>query len=192
VLSRADLRELTELLRENEHPVWCGTAEIERCFSELGGLLDTVPAAGPPVSRLALAVNELLVCLHELLRAENPPRRPGLTLGERSVAMFLERLRDELGEPWTLEIMAERTGLGRTRFAHYCRKLTNLAPLAYLQQLRVERARHCLAQTRDPITAIALDCGFGSSAYFSSVFRRAVQCSPREYRERFRPIPGPM
>lgn len=190
VLSKADLRELTELLRENEHPVWCGTAEIERCFSELGGLLDRIPAGAPPVSRLALAVNELLVCLHELLRAENPPRRPGLTLGERSVAMFLERLRDELGEPWTLEIMAERTGLGRTRFAHHCRKLTNLAPLAYLQQLRLERARHCLAQTRDPITRIALDCGFGSSAYFSSVFRRAVQCSPREYRERFGPITG--
>ncbi len=184
VLSPSDLRELTALLRENEHPVWDGTPEIERCFALIGNLVGLSQTGDPPASRLALAVNELLVCLHELLRSENPPRRVSLTLGERSVAMFLERLRDELAEPWTLEIMAERTGLGRTRFAHHCRKLTNMAPMAYLQHLRVELARHKLAETRDPVTNIALDCGFGSSAYFSSVFRGAVQCTPREYRER--------
>lgn len=186
VLSKEDLRELTGLLRENEHPVWDGTPEIERCFVELGRLITASQTDQPPTTRLALAVNELLVCVHELLRAQNPPRRTSLTLGERSVAMFLERLRDELAEPWTLEIMAERTGLGRTRFAHYCRKLTNLAPLAYLQHLRVESARLRLAESADNITNIALDCGFGSSAYFSSVFRAAMQCSPREYRDRSR------
>jgi AraC family L-rhamnose operon regulatory protein RhaS len=98
--------------------------------------------------------------------------------------MFLNRLRGDLAEPWTLEIMAERTGLGRTRFAHHCRKLTNLAPMAYLQHLRVEQARQRLSATQDSITAIALDCGFGSSAYFSNVFRAAMHCTPREYRER--------
>ena len=36
VLSKADLRELTTLLRENEHPVWSGTPEIERCCGEIG------------------------------------------------------------------------------------------------------------------------------------------------------------
>jgi AraC family L-rhamnose operon regulatory protein RhaS len=97
--------------------------------------------------------------------------------------MFLDRMREELAEPWTLEIMAERAGLGRTRFAHYCRKLTNLAPMAYLQHLRVERAKHLLVKSTISLTEIALDCGFGSSSYFSSVFRSAVQCSPREFRE---------
>ena len=62
-------------------------------------------------------------------------------LGERSVAMFLERLKNELHEPWTLELMAEKSGLARTRFAHYCRKLTNLSPMEYLQRQRVEKAR---------------------------------------------------
>ena len=190
VLSKADLRNLTALLRENEHPVWRGTPEIERCFAELGRLLDMAQTGDPPASRLGLAVNELLVCVHELLRAQDPPRKPSLTLGERSVAMFLDRLRDQLGEPWTLEIMAERVGLGRTRFAHYCRKLTNLAPMAYLQHLRVELAKLQLATTAKSMTEIALDCGFGSSAYFSSVFRAVVQCTPREYRERSTPHPA--
>ena len=97
--------------------------------------------------------------------------------------MFLERLKDELVEPWTLESMAGQAGLARTRFAHHCRKLTNLTPMGYLQQLRVEKAKRLLAENRLTITGIAMECGFASSAYFASVFRGQTQCSPREYRD---------
>jgi AraC family L-rhamnose operon regulatory protein RhaS len=96
--------------------------------------------------------------------------------------MFLERMKHELHEPWTLELMAEKSGLARTRFAHHCRKLTNLPPMGYLQQQRVEKAKLLLAENQQSITGIALDCGFASSAYFASVFRQHAQCSPREYR----------
>lgn len=192
VLAPADLKELTTLLRENEHPVWPGTPEIGRCFAAIGQLIASTPLGPLPASRLTLLVNELLVCLLESLRAQNPPRRTSLTLGERSVAMFLELLQHELGEPWTLELMAAKAGLARTRFAHHCRKLTNLAPMAYLQQLRVEQAKRLLAAPRRSITAIALDCGFASSAYFASVFRRHAHCSPRQYRDSFTaPAPDP-
>jgi len=182
VLAPADIKDLTALLRENEHPVWPGTPELGRCFAAIGQLIESAKAGAVPSSRLTLLVNELLVCLLELLRTQNPPRKVSLTLGERSVAMFLERLQGELGEPWTLEAMAEQTGLARTRLAHHCLKLTNLTPMAYLQQLRVARAKRLLANSRDTITGIAMDCGFASSAYFSSVFRQHVQCSPSEYR----------
>ena len=182
VLSRQDLKDLTSLLRENEHPVWPGTPGIGRCFAALGHLIDGAKAGPPPASRLALGINELLVCVLELLRLHNPPRHLALTLGERSVAMFLDRLQHELDEPWTLDAMAEQAGLKRTRFAHHCRKLTNLAPLAYLQYLRVAMAKRLLTGSQQSITTIALDCGFASSAYFASVFRGSTGYSPRGWR----------
>ena len=182
MLAPADIKDLTALLRENEHPVWPGTAEIGRCFTEIGQLIGSATAGAVPASRLTLLVNELLVFLLDLLRTQNPPRRVSLTHGERSVAMFLERLQRGLAEPWTLEEMAAQTGLARTRFAHHCRKLTNPTPMGYLQHLRVEMAKRLLADGGDSITGIALDCGFASSAYFASVFRAQTQCSPREYR----------
>jgi AraC-like DNA-binding protein len=149
VLSPSDLRELTSMLRENEQPVWPGTAEIGRCFADIGHLIETSRSGTLPVSRLIL----------------------------------LKRLEEELYEPWTLELMAEKSGLARTRFAHYCRKLTNLPPMEYLQRQRVERARQLLADSRQSITEIAMHCGFTSGAYFSSVFRRHFHCAPSEYRE---------
>ncbi len=182
VLSPPDIKELTALLRENEQPVWSGTAEIGRCFADIGQLIETCQSGVLPVSRLTLLANEVLVCLLELLRAQNQPRKTSLMLGERSVSMFLERLKNEIHEPWTLELMAEKSGLARTRFAHHCRKLTNLSPMEYLQQLRVERAKVLLDNQQQSVTDIALNCGFASSAYFANVFRQHMQCSPREYR----------
>ncbi len=183
VLAPADIRELTALLRENEQPVWPGTPEIARCFTDLGQLTMTSRCGSLPVSRLTLLVNEVFVCLLELLRAQMLPRKSSLTLGERSVAMFLKRMNDELHQPWTLDLMARKSGLARTRFAHHCRKLTNLPPMEYLQRQRVEKARVMLADRRQSITEIALNCGFTTGAYFSSVFRRHFHCSPREYRD---------
>lgn len=190
ILAPADLKDLTALLRENEHPVWPGTPEIGRSFAAIGQLISNAPAGEVPSSRLTLLVNELLVCLLELLRSQNAPRKTSLTHGERSVAMFLGHLQRELGAPWTLESMAAKAGLARTRFAHHCRKLTNLSPMDYLQQQRVAQAKRLLAAGRHSITGIALDCGFASSAYFASVFRRHAQCSPRAYRASFT-TPGP-
>jgi AraC family L-rhamnose operon regulatory protein RhaS len=183
VLSPADIKDLTALLRENEHPVWPGTPEMGRCFADIGQLIESSRSGALAESRLTLLANEVFVCLLELLRAQKPQRKTSLMLGERSVAMFLERLDNELHEPWTLEMMAVRSGLARTRFAHYCRKLTNLSPMEYLQRQRVEQAKKLLGETRQSITDIALNCGFASSAYFASVFRQHVHCSPREYRD---------
>ena len=189
VLAPKDIKHLTALLRENEHPVWPGTAEIGRCFTGIGQLIASSRDGPVPASRLTLLANEVFVCLLELLRAQNPKRKPSLTLGERSVAMFLDQLEHELDEPWTLEMMADKAGLARTRFAHHCRKLTNLSPMGYLQQQRVEMAKRMLADHRRTITDIALDCGFTTSAYFASVFRQHTQCSPREFRMAAHPRP---
>ena len=183
VLAPADIKELTLLLRENEHPVWPGTPEVGRCFADLGHLIASSRTGALPVSRLTLLANEVFVCLLELLREQKPPKKTSLMLGERSVAMFLARLESGLHEPWTLKLMAEKSGLSRTRFAHYCRKLTNLSPMEYLQRQRVEKAKLLLARGRQSITEIAMDCGFASSAYFASVFRQHAQCSPRQYRD---------
>lgn len=192
ILAPADLKDLTALLRENEHPVWPGTPEIGRSFAAIGHLIANARAGTVPASQLVLRVNELLVCMLELLRSQNAPRKTSLTHGERSVAMFLGHLQRELGVPWTLDSMAEKAGLARTRFAHHCRKLTNLSPMGYVQQQRVEQAKRLLAGGRHSITGIALDCGFASSSYFASVFRQHVHCSPRQYRDSFTaPAPRP-
>ncbi len=184
VCSREDLRRLTLLLRHNEKPVWSAGPTVARAFEELSEA--ATGRLGPrEETRLRLAVNQILISVLEFLDGKRIPLERSLTEAERTVRLFLERLPGCLSEPWTLDTMAAECGLGRTRFAHYCRRLRNLSPLDCLAMARVEAAaRRLRAEPDARITDVALDCGFSSSQYFATVFRKFLSCSPGEYRLR--------
>jgi AraC family L-rhamnose operon regulatory protein RhaS len=91
---------------------------------------------------------------------------------------------DRLAMEWTVPRMAERCGLGVTQFVHHSKQLTNMTPARYLNHCRLEAAaRLLLEDTSNRVTEIAAVCGFSSSQYCATVFRRHFGKSPRAYRE---------
>ena len=74
---------------------------------------------------------------------------------------------------------------GRSRFADYCRQITNLTPAEYLTRCRIENAKRMLLHDSGTnITEIALSCGFQTSQYFATVFKRHLGLTPREFRRK--------
>ena len=187
VLTKQDLEELTVLLRHNEQPVWPSTPDIRHCFQQIGPALEA-DKEGSSISRLAVHLNELFVSVLEMLRHKDISLDPSLSSTSRTVELFLADLQsnlENLAEPWTLRIMAEYCGLAETRFRHYCRQLTNLTPVHFLELCRVKAASQMLIERpRMTITEIAMACGFGSSQYFATVFRRHHEDSPRAFRKK--------
>lgn len=57
-----------------------------------------------------------------------------------------------------------------------------MAPAEYLQRIRLDRAKKLLGASARPITEIALECGFGSSAYLAACFTGLFGLSPSAYR----------
>jgi len=183
VLSNQDRADLTRMLSQNEQPVWQANDEVEQYFEQLAGVLARYRADGTDETRIALAVNGLLVGLLDLLRRSAPVLDRVLSSTYRTVELFLASLPYELEQPWTLDTMAAACGLGRSRFTHYCRHITNMSPREYLAEHRVAAAARLLVEQRDlSVTEIAIRCGFNSSQYFASVFHQHMRCSPREYR----------
>ena len=97
--------------------------------------------------------------------------------------MYLKELDGHLDHPWTLAEMARACGLGRSQFSGYVRDITNMSPIEFLTHRRLQRAMNALEYDGDrSITDIAVACGFQSSQYFATTFRRHFGVSPREYR----------
>lgn len=183
VLAPADCEQLSTLLRHNENPVWPANPEIGASFERIARLVQNAEPAAIQ-SRLQLCINEILLAVLELLQKKEVALDPRLVSTRRTVEMFLAALPEHVEHPWTLDEMAENCGLGRSRFADYCRQITNVTPADYLTNCRVEAARKLLAAPGSgTITDIALACGFQSSQYFSTVFRQKTGMSPREIRE---------
>lgn len=176
--------ELTNLLRHNEQPVWAASPEIGRCFEQLAQMVGTLEPA-KALTRLKLHLNELFVVLLETLRSRRPTLDTRLASSRRTVEMFLASLPDHLDRPWTLDRMAQECGLGRTRFADYCLMVTNVPPMEFLTNCRIEAARRLLTHhPHHSVTEVAFACGFSSSQYFSTVFRMKTGLTPREFRHR--------
>ena len=182
LFSPSGLQRLTDMLRQNEEPVWHGDRRIGECFSRL----DAIVAQGGNDANLALlkiVINELIVLLASLLESRNPHLDASLYGSERTVRLFLEALPARIDEPWTLDRMAEECGIGRTQFATLCRRIVNVPPVEHLNQLRLDAAAALLTtQPRIDITEVAFRCGFQSSQYFAKAFRKHHGHAPREHR----------
>ena len=60
----------------------------------------------------------------------------------------LARMLASSAEGLTLDEMAERCGLGRSRFSHHCVELTNLTPAVFLLRRRMGAAMRMLCAER--------------------------------------------
>lgn len=179
VIMPEELAELTAYLRENEAPVWNATDEIQDCFRQIGR---TIREKKSP-SRLAVYANELLLHLLDLFREQKVSRTKSLTDAQRSVELFLPSLEASYADEWTLASMAESCGLGVTRFVHYCKQITNQTPLQHLNAVRLGVAVNMLkSEPEKSITDIAFHCGFSTSQYFATAFRKSYGYTPRMYR----------
>lgn len=185
VLTKNDLKELTDGLRKNDRPVWRATPEIRHCFQRIAAAVET-DREGSNISRLAVLLNELLVLVLEMFRQQQIELDESLASTERTVELFWNDLRqnlDHLAAEWTVESMARQCGLGATHFIHYSKQLTNTTPVQFLNQCRLQAAAKMLKAEPDrSVLDVTMACGFNSSQYFATLFRHRFGMTPRDYR----------
>lgn len=84
--------------------------------------------------------------------------------------------------PLPLSMLAGRVGMSVYHFLRCFRSVTGLTPHQYVLRLRLHRAALRLRASRDSITEIALDNGFGDLSTFNHRFRRVMGMTPSAYR----------
>lgn len=94
-------------------------------------------------------------------------------------------LRQRLGERVTVDDMARLVRLRPSAFFNRFKQAAGMTPAEYLRRLRIQAAQRRLASSNEPVTAIALACGFASSQHFSTSFKDFTGLTPRQFRLRF-------
>ena len=92
---------------------------------------------------------------------------------------------DHYAEPSPVAAMAAYSGLPERSFQRRFKLATGMAPMAYVQTLRIEEAKQLLETGNASIEAIAEEVGYDDAAFFSRLFRRSVSLTPAQYRRRF-------
>ena len=103
-------------------------------------------------------------------------------LSDASLRRGIAAIHDRPEEGWTLTTLAVEAGMSRARFADRFVTAVGMAPIAYLRQWRLLRARELLQSTDLDMAEIAERCGYRSVPSFSAVFKRTVGMGPGTYR----------
>jgi len=85
-----------------------------------------------------------------------------------------------------VEEMIRRSALAERTFKRRFTAATGLAPIAYVQRLRIEDAKRRLERTDAPVDEIGWRVGYEDAAFFRRLFKRITGLAPGAYRKRFR------
>jgi AraC-like DNA-binding protein len=183
ILSEHEKSHLTRMLSTKTEQAFLSTSEIAHCFSQIEPLLN-VDDANMQETQLKLAINQLLLSL-ALEQHMASEVNEELSSSRYTVQLFLNHLKKNPEEPWTLESMALECRLGKSQFLKYVRDLTSMSPNDFQQLCRIEKACDLISDDANKnLTKIAFDCGFSSSGYFSTVFKKHMRLSPRQFAQK--------
>lgn len=128
---------------------------------------------------------ELGMCLLEqiLILCRRATGGDGARLDPR-IAHAVEWLAAHYPQRIDLAELAAACGMSPSRLSHRFREQMGVAPMRYLERLRIDRAREQLAMSGRSITEIAAAVGFADPDWFARVFKRRTGAAPRAFRLR--------
>lgn len=98
---------------------------------------------------------------------------------------------DNLTADLSVPALAERAFMSPRNFARAFRREVGMTPAAYVESVRLERARAELESGDSSVDAVAAMCGFGTVETMRRAFHRKFNVNPAAYRSRFRTRGGP-
>ena len=110
-------------------------------------------------------------------RQVRKPQERDLT--EKSIFYMRKHLKEKL----TLEDLANQANLSVAHYSLLFKQKTGHSPLNYLIQLKIQNACRLLDHTHLNIKEIAQRIGYDDPYYFSRIFKKVMNISPKEYRK---------
>ena len=79
--------------------------------------------------------------------------------------------------------IAEQVNMSYSWFRRIFKQYTGLAPVQYIQEVKIHKAKELLTNTNLMIKEIAYEVGFNNTEYFATLFRKRTGYTPEKYRE---------
>ncbi|WP_207514565.1 hybrid sensor histidine kinase/response regulator transcription factor [Longitalea luteola] len=97
---------------------------------------------------------------------------------QQIVAIVEEKMADV---DFNIDTVAETIAMGRTTFYRKFKGLTGLAPVEFVREMRLKRAKQYLDSGYGNISEVAYSVGFNNAKYFSTCFKAKFEVTPSEY-----------
>jgi len=143
-------------------------------------------ASGPDI---AVAVAEQFI--HPQIRRQEDHQRlethARYGIDSPKLVEIIRLMERAVENPLDMRQISNRVGISPRQVERLFREQVGASPKAFYLKLRLTRARTLLRQTINPILAVALECGFGSTSHFSHAYKRTFGIPPTAERHHAAP-----
>lgn len=98
---------------------------------------------------------------------------------EQAQDYLLQHFREDI----SLQQVAQHCHTSPFHFSRIFKSVLGVSPHQYLLGIRLHQAKRLLAETRQPVSDIAYDCGFNSLEHFATAYKKQYAISPSGYRK---------
>lgn len=95
----------------------------------------------------------------------------------------LDFIETNYGEPLTVDRVAKEVYLSTSRLSHIIKSELGITLGDYISKVRIEKAEALLKDRELSISQIALEVGFPDQSYFTKVFKKVENCTPKVFRQ---------
>lgn len=104
------------------------------------------------------------------------------------IAQALERLRQDFDKPLSIEELAKEMGMSSTRFHHHFKAVTDMSPLQFQKQIRLQEARRLMLGEDFDAASAGYRVGYDDPSHFSRDYKKHFGQSPMRDVDRLRTI----
>ena len=101
-----------------------------------------------------------------------------------SVSQFLESVFNPGKMPGTIASYASEIGISENYLSRLVKKHTGRSVGAWIDIVRIQRAKRLLSDTSQPIIDIAAAVGIDDQSYFSRLFKKETSLTPSDFRKK--------
>lgn len=161
-------------------------------LSDIMALSATVLAGGPTAELDVHTIvcrmwSRLFTHMEEIVPIARAAQSTLMYARLRRMIAYIERC---FAERVTLADIAADASISKSEALRCFKRGVQTTPIDYLNRYRLGYARARLLATSAPITEIAVEAGFASTAYFDRVFRRSFGVPPAAYRRQRERLSG--
>jgi AraC-like DNA-binding protein len=103
---------------------------------------------------------------------------------QEKTTILINFIRNRYQEKITLADMASSIHVSRGECCRFFQRMIHMSPFTYLNDYRISRSISLLEENKMNISSISEEVGFSSINYFTSIFKKRMRCTPREYQKK--------
>lgn len=104
----------------------------------------------------------------------------------QDLASAVHHIEEHYADAISSEELAKLSGISVTHFNRRFSQVFRMSPRQFVIAVRVERARHLLSLSEEPVGDVALATGFYDQSHFTRHFQKVTGMTPSRYRKKFR------